>query len=101
MPTPAQEAFEEGFSALSEVHATAWPFGATSFEGVGSVLKRDDPRLLGSSDRLLELIVSPAELPSPPPTRGDELVQDSNFYRVTSIHLDRVTGQYVLLLVAP
>lgn len=83
MPTPAQEAFAEGFAALSEVHATAWTFGGDEFVAVEVSLKPDDPRMLGGSDRSLFLEVSPDELPSPSPKGGDELERDSVVYRVT------------------
>ena len=100
MPTIAQEAFAEGFAALSEVHATAFTFGATVFDGVASVLKPDDPRMLGSADTVLELQVTPAELPSPSFNRGDQLARDSILYRVSkSGHFDRATGVHTFELV--
>jgi hypothetical protein len=101
MPTPAQEAFAEGFSELSEVHATAWTFGASEFSGVASSIKPDDPRMIGGSVRLLELLVSPAELPSPSPKGGDQLERDSIFYTVSENgHFDEATGLWTYILVA-
>lgn len=100
MPTEAEEAFAEGFAALASVHGKTWTFGAATFVAVASVLKPDDPRLLGSSDRHFELQVSTAEMPSPRFTNGDELRQGSSFYRVArQPDADTATGITTTLVV--
>lgn len=100
MPTPAQEAFAEGFTDLDSVHGTSWTVGSTSFRGVASILKPDDPRLLGSSDRLLEITVPSASVPSAV-KRGVELTRDGRNHRVTRDPLpDYATGLTSILVVA-
>lgn len=83
MPTPAEEAFAEGFSELADVHGKSWTFGGSSFAGVASALRSDDPRMEGSADRLFEVVALTDDLPSPAPKRGDEITQGSKTYRVT------------------
>src|SRR4051812_25719781 len=98
MPTPAEVAFARGRAANASVHGKTWTFGASSFAGVASVLSPDDPKLEGSTDRRLVLIVDPADLPVVPPVRGDTLAQGSNFYRITRADFDSSTGdQYFVL----
>jgi hypothetical protein len=100
MPTPAQEAFAEGFSDLLEIHGETWTFGASEFAGVASILKADDPRLLGSTDRHIEIQVSTAGLPAVRPKRSDEIVRDGVCYRITrGLDVDLATGLTTILAV--
>lgn len=97
MSTPAQEAFAEGFAALAEIHATTWIFGGSSFSGVASPIKPDDPRMSGSPDRLFVVEAKTSEL-SPRPARGDELVRGSTYYRVVRIDREFATGLTTILV---
>jgi hypothetical protein len=100
MPTPAQEAFAEGFAELASVHAEQWTFGEASFAGVASALRPDDPRLQGNTDRVFELTVSTAAIPLPAPTRGDEIARGAARYRVIRPpDHDPATGLSSLLIV--
>lgn len=102
MPTPAQEAQSEGLEALRDACGETWTLGSQSFVGVGVALQPTDARLPGSSARLLDLEVSPADLPSPPPTRGDEIVRDSIFYTVVKNgYFNAATQRWVFELTAP
>jgi len=82
MPTIAEEAFAEGFADLLSVHGKTWTFGAATFSGVSSAIKSDDPRMEGSVDRLFEVVLSTADLPSPGPKRGDEISVGGATYRL-------------------
>lgn len=95
MSTPAQEAFEEGFDALAEIHDPdrSWTFGDASFAGISSELRPDDPRMVGSSDSLFEMAVRTADLPSPAPRRGDELFHDGRYWRIARADASIVTGR--------
>ena len=100
MPTPAQEAFAEGFSELDSVHGTTWTVGASSFRGVASILKPDDPRMLGAPDRLLEITVPSASVPAAV-KRGADLTRDGRKHRVTRDPVpDYATGLTTILVVA-
>ena len=100
MPTPAQEAFAEGFSELAADHATTWSVGSSSFAGVASVLKPDEPRLIGSTDRLLEITVLSASVPSAV-KRGAELTRDGRNHRITRDPIaDKATGLTTILATA-
>ena len=101
MPTPAQEAFAEGFSALSEVHdpQKSWTFGGASFAGVQLQLQHDDPRMVGAGDRVLVIEVSTAALPTPTPTRGEDLMRGGKAYRVTRLpDVNAATGRTTFIL---
>ena len=99
MPTPAQEAFAEGFSALSDVHGSLWTFGGASFAGVQLQLQHDDPRMVGAGDRVLVLEVLTASLPTPSPARGDDLMHGGKAYRVTRLpDVNAATGRTVFIL---
>jgi hypothetical protein len=97
MPTPAQQAFSEGFTALLDVHGQTWTFGAATFAGVSSPLSPSDPRMVGSADYLLELEVLASSL-TQRPSQGDELIQDGFYYRVSHIHHVPARGVIVFLL---
>lgn len=100
MPTPAQEAFAEGFAELAAVHATVWAFGGVAFSGVASALMPDDPRLIGSKDRLLSITAHPASVP-PGIRVGSELTRGGRNHRVVRIpELDTSTGLTSILVVA-
>jgi hypothetical protein len=93
MPTPAEEAFSEGFSELAEVHGKKWTFGRASFVGVASVLKPDDPRMAGSADRIIEITAMTSGLPSLAPARGDEISSAGKTYRIIRLpDTDPATG---------
>ena len=73
MPTPAQTALAEGFSALLETSGVDCLFGATSVAGVLGQLRPDYSRLLGAPDRTALLCFLTATLAekSVAPKRGD------------------------------
>jgi len=100
MSTEAEEAFAEGFAALTGVHGKTWTFGAASFVAVASTLKPDDPRLLGSTDRHVELQVSTIAMPSPRPAAGDDVRLGGQFYRlVRQPDADGATGITAIIVV--
>lgn len=100
MSTPAQEAFAEGFASLLEDHGETWTFGSSSFAGVASVLKADDPRLAGSTDRHFEIQVSNDALPAVRPVRGEQVKRGRECYRVVrAIDVDSATGIATMLTV--
>src|SRR5690606_10510745 len=102
MATLAQAAFAEGFAALAGVHGNSWAFGSASFAGVASALKPDDPRMEGSPDRLIELIVRTSSLPAVPPKRGQEIRRQSDgaWHRITrQPDADDSTGFTTFILV--
>lgn len=98
MPTPAQEAFAEGFADLTADHGTPWSFGGVVFTGVASALKPDDPRLLGSLDRLLEIVAITATAPAL--KKGDELLRDERYHRVVRVDPDSASGISSILITA-
>jgi hypothetical protein len=51
-----------------------WTFGTSTFAAVSSVLRPDDPRMVGSTDRLIELTIATEALPDTPPAAGDALL---------------------------
>jgi hypothetical protein len=97
MATPAQIALAEGFVALDEVHGQPCTIGVASIVARVASLPPDDPRLQGSTDRLVEIRISPANRPAELPKRGDELDVDSVTYRVAGEPaIDRSTGEVVI-----
>lgn len=100
MPTPAQEAFAEGFAELAGVHDPdgSWSFGGVTFAGVASTLRPDDPRMAGSADRLIEVTALTADLPATLPTRGDELVRGTRRHRIARADTDEATGYTTFLV---
>lgn len=101
MPTPAEAAFAEGFAALASVHAKTWTFGGYSFRGVASALKPDDPRMIGSGDRLVEIEVLTADIEGIEIKRGDEWMCGGTAYRIARQPDDDEATGYTSIIAAP
>jgi hypothetical protein len=100
MPSEIQSALAEGVAALADVQGNPlWTYGAGSFSAPASLLKPDDPRLKGASDRVFEIIVPTALLPEPAPKQGVELSRSGKFHRVVRVDQDATTGLTSILVV--
>ncbi len=99
--TLAQIALAEGLTTLIEVHGSTWTFGAALFAGVASQLRPNDPRLLGSADRLFEIRALMSALPSPAPERGNEISRDGTPYRIARVDYDLSTQIATILVSVP
>lgn len=75
-------------------------FGSEVFTGNLAPLRADDPRLIGSSDRLFELVVQNNEVPAPAPTRGSDLIIDGIHYSVSRVDYNPA-ARLTLFTVAP
>jgi hypothetical protein len=101
MSSPIKDAFEEGFDELAQESGDPlWYFGAASFIGISSALKTDDPRLAGGPDRMIEIMVKSASLPSPAPTRGNVITKDGKRYTVIREPMEDPTTGYTPILVS-
>lgn len=93
MATAAQEALAEALGTLSVDHNPAdWTDGVSTFSAVPTALKPEDPRMLGSSDRIFTLRVETALLTFPYPKRGGEFVSSGLSYPIKRADHNVITG---------
>jgi hypothetical protein len=65
---------------------------SAAFTGVPGTLRKDDPLLVGSQDRFFLILVLPADEPSSPLKRGDQLTSNGQSNRVVRRDIDTATG---------
>lgn len=98
MSTEFQDAIADGLAAIAGAQVGLWVFGSASFSGAESELKPSDPRMIGATDRLIEIRVVTAQLPFNYPKRGQEMVRDGELHRVHRVDHNHAAGVTVFLV---
>jgi hypothetical protein len=108
--TDGQAALADGFAVTLSVHGQTWTrtSDAASVVGVATKLKPNDPKLAGTNDQNVFILVAD-QLLSPnvpaakcmPTTRlrnGDELTKGAKSYRVDRVDFDESSSLWLAIL---
>lgn len=99
MSTSAENDLAEGLAVMKEFHGKTFAFGTATFTAWPASIRNDDPRMSGAGQRMRIFCVVTADLPSPRPVIGSDLVRqdDSKHFRVVRAD-DEDNGTTTLIL---